>query len=144
MKAAEAIMAYKVQDLNVDLGNVVGNGQCVAFVQQDAGCPHTSRWAQGANVRSSPPAAGTAIATFQSGKYNNYTDGRSHAAIYISQDETGLTVHDQWTKQVVHMRVIRFQNGAADPRNDGDAFSVIEPVTLWYRINLTLRKVLRF
>lgn len=38
---------------------------------------------------------GTAIATFDpSGKYGNHTDGRSHAAIYLGQDATGIQVLD--------------------------------------------------
>ncbi len=71
---------------------------------------------------------GTAIATFDShGKYANSLDGTSHAAIYVSQDGTGITVWDQWSGQPVHQRVIRFRGGApgVKPVNDGDAFYVI-------------------
>ena len=42
-------------------------------------------------------APGTAIATFDAdGRYGNHTDGRSHAAIYLGQDASGIQVLDQW------------------------------------------------
>ena len=44
---------------------------------------------------------GTAIATFDpDGRYGNHTDGRSHAAIYLGQDATGIRVIDQWVRRV--------------------------------------------
>lgn len=72
-------------------------------------------------------ARGTAIATFVDGKYLSHKTG-NHAAIYVSQDETGITVYDQWVKQTdgVKKRVIRWKGGVGSPSNDGDAFSVIE------------------
>ena len=73
--------------------------------------------------------AGTAIATFGSeGTYTNSTDGTSHAAIYMGQNDAGLQVWDQWKGQPVHQRTIRFQGGApgVHPVNDGDAFYVID------------------
>ncbi|MBY5890752.1 BPSL0067 family protein [Rhizobium leguminosarum] len=71
-------------------------------------------------------ATGTAIATFQNGKYTNYTEGRSNAAIFIRRDGSGLVVHDQWVGQAARERTIRFQGGSRKPVDDGDAFSVIE------------------
>ncbi|WP_143748845.1 BPSL0067 family protein [Mesorhizobium sophorae] len=119
-------MSYVAPDTDAYMGEVVGDGQCVAYVKAAASCPATSQWAEGSKVRDSGIATGTAIATFQDGKYNNYTDGRSHAAIFISQDGDGLVVHDQWLGQAVHERTIRFKGGSGKPVNDGDAFSVIE------------------
>ena len=109
-------------------GQVVGSGQCVAFVEQSSGAPLTASWSQGAKVKGATLAAGTAIATFgASGKYTNSTDGTSHAAIYVGQNAAGIQVWDQWVGQPVHQRTIRFQGGApgVKPVNDGDAFYVI-------------------
>jgi hypothetical protein len=107
------------------LGEVVGSGQCVAYVQAAAAAPHTSKWKRGRLVKNDMSLArGTAIATFDpDGTYGNHTDGRSHAAIYLRQDENGLTVVDQWLGQPVHERHIRF--GGSRPVNDGDQFHVI-------------------
>jgi hypothetical protein len=121
-------MSYVAPDVNAYMGTSVGNGECVAYVKAAAGCPASSQWAAGVIVKGADLSPGTAIATFQGGKYNNYTDGRSHAAIYLRQNASGLVVHDQWAGQPVHERTIRFRNGATTPNNDGDAFSVIESV----------------
>jgi hypothetical protein len=108
-------------------GQVVGDGQCVAFVKTASGAPATSAWSKGIQVKGNALAKGTAIATFDpNGTYGNHTDGRSHAAIYISQDGTGLQVWDQWTGQPVHQRTILFRGGAGKPVNDGDDFYVID------------------
>jgi hypothetical protein len=111
------------------LGQVVDNGHCVKFVQAVAMVPRTVEWRAGALVRgnkSIPP--GTAIATFGSnGKYTSETG--NHAAIYISQDETGIRVYDQWRGQPVHERLIRFGNshdtGKGSKSNNGNLYSVI-------------------
>ncbi|MBK6594268.1 MAG: BPSL0067 family protein [Burkholderiales bacterium] len=119
-------MSFVAPNPRAFLGQIVGDGQCVAYVKAAAGCPQTSKWTSGAIVKGSNVPAGTAIATFQDGDYGNHTDGRSHAAIFLSQDSKGLVVLDQWNGQVVHQRTIRFKGGNGEPRNDGDAFSVIE------------------
>jgi len=111
-------------------GQVVGSGQCVAYVQQASGAPLTAQWSQGALARGNLTIQpGTAIATFgPNGTYTNSTDGSSHAAVYMGQNEVGLQVWDQWKGQPVHQRTIRFQGGApgVHPVNDGDAFYVID------------------
>ena len=108
-------------------GAIIGSGQCVAFVQQAAGCTHTSAWRCGIKVRSNNVESGTAIATFDpSGRYGNHTDGRSHAAILIAETKEGLLVWDQWHGQPVHRRTIRFHGGVGKRVNDGDAYHVIE------------------
>jgi hypothetical protein len=56
-------------------------------------------------------------------------DGSSHAAIYISQDDEGIRVWDQWVGQPVHERLIRFRGKTGNAVNDGDAFHVIELAT---------------
>jgi hypothetical protein len=82
---------------------------------------------------------GTVIATFTAdGKYENDTNGRSHAAIYLGQDATGIRVLDQWVEkkvfpdgrvqrraQPVHERLIRFQD-SAKAVNDGRNYYVVE------------------
>lgn len=108
-------------------GQVVHTGHCVRFVQEAARAPHTSHWRRGAKVRGNSVAIGTAIATFSAaGRYENATDGRSHAAILIAEESGGLRVWDQWTGHPVAPRTIRWHGGQGKASNDGDAFYVIE------------------
>lgn len=122
-------MSYVASNPAQYQNTVVGNGQCVAFVQQASSAPNTALWTRGGIARGTALPAGTAIATFDAnGVYTNSTDGTSHAAIYVSHDAIGILVWDQWVGQPVHQRTIRFQGGApgVKPVNDGDAFYVIE------------------
>ena len=120
-------MAWVAQSPESYENEVVGNGQCVAFVQKASGAPLTSSWTKGALAKNSHIAKGTAIATFDpDGSYGNHTDGRSHAAIFVEQQSAGLLVWDQWVGHPVSQRVIRFRNGSGKPVNDGDQFYVIE------------------
>lgn len=117
------------------LGKIVGDGQCVALVKAACGTPQTALWNRGALVKGMTISVGTAIATFDppsaefpNGRYGNHTDGRSHAAVYLSQDLVGIQVIDQWVTQPAHRRTIRFQGntpGAKDS-NNGDKFYVIQ------------------
>jgi hypothetical protein len=105
-------------------GRSVGTGECVAFVQEAAHAPETANWKRAGLVRGdlSIPQ-GAAIATFeQNGRYGNQP-GRSHAAIYISQNDQGLNVWDQWKGHNVDKRLKRF--GGTTPVDDGDQFYVI-------------------
>jgi len=105
---------------------VVGDGQCVAFVKKASGAPQTSLWREGEKVRGADIQRGTAIATFIDGEYPSHAHG-NHAAIYMEQNDLGLIVWDQWVGQPVHQRTIRFKGGTeGNPVNDGDAYSVIE------------------
>jgi hypothetical protein len=112
------------------VGTVVGNGHCIKFVQVAAAAPLTAEWRPGAWVRGNRAIApGTAIATFETdGTYTSKTG--NHAAIYISQDATGIWVYDQWRGQSVHKRLIRFEGGSGARRgnksNDANLFRVIE------------------
>lgn len=117
------------------LNQAVGTGQCVALVE--AACPampHTAGWRKGQQVKGNSIPWGTAIATFDpDGTYANHTDGRSHAAIFLTKDDKGLYVLDQWLGQPVHLRQIMFRGltitGASamgTAVNNGDCFSVIE------------------
>jgi hypothetical protein len=108
-------------------GQKVHNGQCVRYVQECAGVPHTSHWRCGRKVRGGDVEKGTAIATFDpNGRYGNHTDGRSHAAILIEELDEGLHVWDQWLRHPVARRIIRFRGGQSRKVNDGDQFHVIE------------------
>jgi hypothetical protein len=100
-------------------------GQCVSYVTTV--CPTipvgTSNWKKGAKVKGNTTIVeGTAIATFnETGQYYG------HAAIYVSQDEKGITVYDQWitgTGKAIGQRVLRW--GAAGIANNGEGFYVIE------------------
>ncbi len=118
-------MSFKALPEVATYGTSVGSGQCVAYVQAVAGAPLTAHWRRGQVVKESPITPGTAIATFDDdGKYGNHTDGRSHAAIYLRQDESGLHVLDTWLGQPVHLRIIKFYQPL--PCNSGDKFYVIE------------------
>jgi len=128
-------MAYLSNNPRGFLGRSVGSGQCVAYVQAAAHAPSTSLWRRGSLVQGNEDLApGTVIATFDpNGRYGNHTDGRSHAAIYLGQDKTGIRVLDQWVSHRdgqtvpvgVHERVIRF---GPKPRaeNDGSNYYVVE------------------
>jgi hypothetical protein len=113
-------------------GPAVGSKQCVALVQIAANAPQTKFWKQGDNVQQHPPEKGTAIATFQDGKYQNDTHGLSHAALFLEMAGDGLVVVDQWDNAGDHhppqRRTIPFVHppGPKDtPANRGSAFSVI-------------------
>jgi hypothetical protein len=99
-------------------------------VKAAAGAPRTVEWHEGPEVRGNPHVApGTAIATFESdGSYTSQSG--NHAAIYLSQDEDGIWVYDQWQGQPVHERLIRFEGGSGSKwgskSNDGRRFAVIE------------------
>lgn len=112
----------------------VSTESCASLVQWYTSCGRAATWTEGTVVKGNGAtiAAGTAIATFVNGSYPNQSSG-NHAAFYMSQDSTGITVMDQWsgpTKPTVSSRKLAFKgknsNGTfKDPSNNGDAFSVI-------------------
>jgi hypothetical protein len=111
------------------VGETVGNGQCVAYVQRAAGAPQTTIWKRGKLVKGGNIPQGTAIATFdRDGTYGNHVDGRSHAAIFHEELPEGLSVWDQWLHHPVATRIIHFRSGGGLAVNDGDQFHVIEHV----------------
>lgn len=118
-------MAFIAPDPEKYNGKIVDDGQCVAFVKEASGAPQTSLWKEGEQVRGANIPTGTAIATFIDGVYPSHAHG-NHASIYVSQNDEGLVVWDQWVGQPVHKRTIHFKGGVGSPSNDGDAFSVIE------------------
>jgi hypothetical protein len=111
------------------LGKAVGTGQCVAYVQAVSTAPQTSLWQRGALVKGNDNIQyGTVVATFgPSGKYENRMDGTSHAAVYLKQDTTAITVVDQWSNQPAHRRLIRFVvPPTALAVNNGNMYYVVE------------------
>jgi hypothetical protein len=116
-----------------------GHTECVSFVQQAANAPVTKNWSPGIHVMDVKPGQitrGTAIATFdEDGRYP--LKGAKHAAIYLSQDSTGIQVLDQWKdkgkKGIPHEipgvseRKIYFGKPEKTRRsNRGEAFYIIE------------------
>jgi hypothetical protein len=119
---------YVCQNPELYHGQKIGNGQCVAFVKKACKAPAASSWNEGTRDKGNGHAIpkGTAIATFVNGKYPNRSTG-NHAAVYLSQDGSGIWVMDQWTRQgCVTKRRIFFKGGVGRASNDGDQFSVIE------------------
>lgn len=122
----EVSVAYVCPNPEAYVGKVVGTGQCVAFLQKTTNVGHTSGWTPGERIKGAQYIApGTAIATFINGVYPNRSSG-NHAAIYISHDEHGIQVYDQWSGHAVSKRTIRYKAGDNDPSNDGDFYYVIE------------------
>jgi len=108
------------------LGKPVGSGHCVDYVKITTGLPATSYWRKGQLVKGNDCPAHCAIATFgDAGIYENKTDGSSHAAIFISENDDGLIVYDQWVGQPVHQRTIHFRD-SGDDVNNGNKFYIIE------------------
>ena len=110
-----------------DLGQVVGDGQCVSFIKQCSSAPRTHLWTPGKKVLSLPEGAikpGSIIATFKNNKYPNVTG--YHAAIYIEHNENGIWVWDQWIGKPVHKRFIRTRHDNATASNTAQAYRLVQ------------------
>lgn len=117
-------------DLSSYIGQSVGTGQCVALVKAaNPSLGPTSGWAAGASVQGNTTLApGTPIATFDgANRYANATDGSSHAAIYLGQDQRGMLVMDQWAGSNAAIRTIPWSNPGSVAANTGSAFRVVRP-----------------
>jgi hypothetical protein len=100
---------------------------CVALVKHAAGLGATPSWRRGDLVRGSGAPKGTIIATFSAGgRYENRTDGASHAAILIGEEDVGLAVIDQWMDHPTARRIIRYKDGVGPAMNDGDRYYLVE------------------
>jgi len=118
---------------------LVDGGDCVALVKAFApGLKgySTLRWRPGDHVVdvATKLAPGTAIATFEKGRYPQRRSGQ-HAAFFLGSAGSGIWVMDQWkgdrNKPTVSKRHIpkRGQNpdgSYRDPSNNAEAFYVIE------------------
>ncbi len=131
-------MPYVSTAINdLENGPLVGNGDCVTLVKEKTHglrAVSTTAWREGQRVVGSTGLQrGTAIATFEDGRYPNRQTG-NHAAIFLAYAGKSIWVLDQWKsdkKKRVERRLIRpalpGANGRfADPSNSADAFSVIE------------------
>lgn len=117
-------------DLSSYIGQSVGTGQCVALVKAaNPSLGPSSGWAAGAPVQGNTTLApGTPIATFDgANRYANATDGSSHAAIYLGQDQRGMLVMDQWAGNSAAIRTIPWSNPGSVAANTGSAFRVVRP-----------------
>ncbi len=128
--AASAAPSSPSADLGSYIGRSVGTGQCVALVKAaNPSLGPASGWVPGASVLGNTTLApGTPIATFDSSnRYANATDGSSHAAIYLGQDQHGMLVMDQWAGSSAAVRTIPWSNPGSTPANTGSAFRVVRP-----------------
>lgn len=111
------------------IGRSLGSGQCVALVTAlNPGIGSTAHWVCGEAVRGNTGLQpGTVIATFdRSGRYANATDGSSHAAVYLGQNERGIQVLDQWSGRPAGLRTIRWTNPGGAAADTGTAFRVVD------------------
>jgi hypothetical protein len=121
-------------------GETIGT-QCVALVQQGPAAagssnpPGTKTWRPGIQVHGALQGSitkGTVIATFINGMYP--TTSPRHAAVYLSHDDTGIRVIDQWVGKAVpsDSRPLTFhalpEDRALDERdvNNGELYYVVE------------------
>lgn len=119
----------------------VDGGNCVSLVKEFAPGlqgKSTTSWREGARAKdSSSIAKGTAIATFEHGRYPRRAAGRgNHAAFFLWKVAGGMYVMDQFTYgsrsgPTISRRFIaslgKNKDGSyVNPSNDADAFSVIE------------------
>jgi hypothetical protein len=121
-------MPYVAANPEHYLGKKVGTGQCVAYVEAASMIGSTGTWHAGVKVLKASPgqiAKGTIIATMVDGHYPNHSHG-NHAAIYLSQDASGIQVIDQWLGQPVHYRTIHNHGDHGSPSNDASKFYVVE------------------
>lgn len=120
--------SYVAASYSQYVGQSVGSGECVALVQAaDPAVGLTRTWVQGQQVQGATDLQpGTIIATFDSsGRYANATDGSSHAAIYLGQNDQGIQVLDQWAGSPAAIRTIRWSNPNGTAANTGSAFYVV-------------------
>jgi len=105
------------------VGRVIGDGHCVSLIQKCSDAPNTKLWRAGELVSQTEPPPGTVIATFVKGKYPSKSG--YHAAIFISQDQSGIWVWDQWQGKPVHKRLIRYRKNQAAASNSAQDYRVV-------------------
>jgi hypothetical protein len=119
----------------------IDEGNCVSLIKEFApGLKglSTTVWREGVRVMDAPNLMrGTAIATFENGRYPRRDEGRgNHAAFILWRVDGGIYVMDQYRyghppKMIIGRRFIarlgKNSNGTyKNPSNNADAFSVIE------------------
>lgn len=110
-----------------------GTGQCPILPQVTFHAPKVKFWIKGPIAKGNAKIpSGTLIASgfyAKSGYYMNKSSG-NHAAIYISQDDKGILVADQWDGKEVKTygfeRTLPFKGPKSkDTSNHGDHFHVV-------------------
>jgi len=124
---------YQVEDMEILSGELsrttVGDGSPTAFVQEAAKLPDPMEWAKGDKVFSATIRPGTPIATFNSeGEFRSGSG--SHAGIFITQNENGIWVYDQYKttagkQRPVDARFIRNRGGSGAAANDASGYFVV-------------------
>lgn len=104
-------------------GKVIGDGHCVSLIKYCSNAPNTDQWYPGEIVWQNEIKPGSIIATFKNNRYPNITG--YHAAIYISQDASGIWVWDQWQGKPVHKRLIRWRNDGATNNNTAQSYRTV-------------------
>ncbi len=120
---------------------VVDSGNCVSLIKAYAPGlvgQSTLVWREGARVLDSPNLErGTAIATFESGRYPRRNAGQgNHAAFFLWHGSDGFWIMDQYRygnpprlhigKRFIPKRGKNKDGTYRDPSNNAEAFSVIE------------------
>lgn len=115
---------------------IIGDGNCVLLVKHYISAFRnisTQSWRQGEHVMSAtkPLARGTAIATFENGRYPNRRTG-NHAAFFMAKVNNRLWVMEQWKGMIavrsrdLIMKPQKPDGTWQDPSNNASAFYVIE------------------
>lgn len=105
-------------------GLVVGDGECVSLIKACSGSGDTEFWRPGKKVLGNLALTpGSVIATFKDGRYPNKSG--YHAAIYISHNQQGIWVWDQWRGKAVHKRLIPNRKGG-EPSNSAQAYRLVK------------------
>lgn len=119
-------VGHFAKDLDRRMAEIVKGGkhvgeseECVALVKRlnpDVG--RAADWEEGPKIKGpgDPPLTpGTAIATFQNGRYRNRASG-NHAAVFLEYGEKdgkkGMWVFDQWKKKTPGRRFKEFGKSA--------------------------------
>ena len=116
--------------------DIIGDGNCVLLIKHYI--PQfrnisTQSWRQGEHVMSTtkPIARGTAIATFEHGRYPNRPRG-NHAAFFMARVNDTLWVMEQWKgmtevrSRYLIMKPQKPDGTWFDPSNNASAFYLIE------------------
>jgi len=119
-------MTYFCSDPSSYQGQQFGDAESLDFVQQCAGAPSPDQWVEGAPVKGTDVATGTAIAVFDANGGDPSSPAASHGAIYQGRDASGIWVWDQSNGQPVGLRHVQFNGGAGSPIDDADAYSLIQ------------------
>lgn len=119
----------------------IDGGNCVSLIKEYAPGlkgQSTLAWREGERVMDARNLArGTAIATFENGRYPRRDAGRgNHAAFFLWRVQGGIYIMDQYTygtrkEPIVDSRFVPALGKNTDgtyenPSNNADAFSVIE------------------